>query len=43
MLINEVLDLKEKAFISLVGAGGKSTIFPTSALFSLLKDKIPIE
>jgi probable selenium-dependent hydroxylase accessory protein YqeC len=27
MLINEVLDLKEKAFISLVGAGGKSTIF----------------
>jgi len=27
MLISEALDLKEKAFISLVGAGGKSTIF----------------
>ena len=27
MLISEALDLKERAFISLVGAGGKSTIF----------------
>ena len=27
MLISEALGLKEKAFISLVGAGGKSTLF----------------
>ena len=27
MLISEALNLKEKAFISLVGAGGKSTLF----------------
>ncbi|HEC92082.1 MAG TPA: putative selenium-dependent hydroxylase accessory protein YqeC [Candidatus Atribacteria bacterium] len=27
MLISEALDLKERAFISLVGAGGKSTLF----------------
>jgi probable selenium-dependent hydroxylase accessory protein YqeC len=27
MLISEALNLKERAFISLVGAGGKSTLF----------------
>ncbi|MEA3453682.1 MAG: selenium cofactor biosynthesis protein YqeC [Candidatus Caldatribacteriota bacterium] len=27
MLVSEALDLKERAFISLVGAGGKSTLF----------------
>jgi probable selenium-dependent hydroxylase accessory protein YqeC len=39
MLINEALDLKEKAFISLVGAGGKSTLFNRLAEELLLKNK----
>lgn len=39
MLINEALDLKEKAFISLVGAGGKSTLFNRLAEELLLKSK----
>ena len=39
MLISEVLGLKEKAFISLVGAGGKSTLFNRLAEELLLKNK----
>ena len=39
MLISEVLDLKERAFISLVGAGGKSTLFSRLAEELLLKNK----
>ena len=39
MLISEALDLKEKAFISLVGAGGKSTLFNRLAEELLLKNK----
>ncbi len=39
MLINEALNLKEKAFISLVGAGGKSTLFSQLAEELLLKNK----
>jgi len=39
MLISEALDLKEKAFISLVGAGGKSTLFSRLAKELLLKNK----
>lgn len=39
MLISEVLDLKERAFISLVGAGGKSTLFNRLAEELTLKNK----
>jgi len=39
MLISEALNLKEKAFISLVGAGGKSTLFNRLAEELLLKNK----
>ena len=39
MKICEALDLKEKAFISLVGAGGKSTLFSRLAEELLLKNK----
>jgi len=39
MLISEALDLKERAFISLVGAGGKSTLFNRLAEELLLKNK----
>jgi probable selenium-dependent hydroxylase accessory protein YqeC len=39
MLISEALNLKEKAFISLVGAGGKSTLFSRLAEELLLKNK----
>ncbi|MDD5015430.1 MAG: selenium cofactor biosynthesis protein YqeC [Atribacterota bacterium] len=39
MLISEALDLKEKAFISLVGAGGKSTLFNRLAEEMLIKNK----
>jgi probable selenium-dependent hydroxylase accessory protein YqeC len=39
MLISEALGLKEKAFISLVGAGGKSTLFNRLAEELLLKNK----
>jgi len=39
MLISEALDLKERAFISLVGAGGKSTLFSRLAEELLLKNK----
>ena len=39
MLISEALDLKERAFISLVGAGGKSTLFRRLAEELALKDK----
>jgi len=39
MLISEALDLKGRAFISLVGAGGKSTLFKRLAEELALKDK----
>jgi len=39
MLISEALNLKERAFISLVGAGGKSTLFNRLAEELLLKNK----
>ncbi|MEE8564582.1 MAG: selenium cofactor biosynthesis protein YqeC [Atribacterota bacterium] len=39
MLISEALGLKDKAFISLVGAGGKSTLFSRLAEELLLKNK----
>jgi len=39
MLISEALDLKERAFISFVGAGGKSTLFKRLAEELALKDK----
>ncbi len=39
MLIREALNLKERAFISLVGAGGKSTLFNRLAEELLLKNK----
>ena len=39
MLISEALDLKEKAFISLVGAGGKSALFNRLAEELFLKNK----
>jgi probable selenium-dependent hydroxylase accessory protein YqeC len=39
MLISEVLGLKEEAFISLVGAGGKSTLYNRLAEELLLKNK----
>ncbi len=39
MLISEALNLKEKAFISLVGAGGKSTLFNRLAEELVLKNK----
>ncbi|MEA2086764.1 MAG: selenium cofactor biosynthesis protein YqeC [Candidatus Caldatribacteriota bacterium] len=39
MLISKALDLKERAFISLVGAGGKSTLFKRLAEELALKDK----
>ena len=39
MLISEALNLKEKAFISLVGAGGKSTLFNRLAEELLLKNR----
>ena len=39
MLISEALDLKERAFISLVGAGGKSTLFKRLAEELALQDK----
>jgi probable selenium-dependent hydroxylase accessory protein YqeC len=39
MLISEALGLKEKAFISLVGAGGKSTLFSRLAEELALKSK----
>jgi len=39
MLIGEALDLKERAFISLVGAGGKSTLFKRLAEELALKNK----
>ena len=39
MLISEALDLKERAFISLVGAGGKSTLFNRLAEELVLKNK----
>jgi probable selenium-dependent hydroxylase accessory protein YqeC len=39
MLISEALDLKERAFISLVGAGGKSTLFKRLAEELVLKKK----
>jgi len=39
MLISEALGLKEKAFISFVGAGGKSTLFNRLAEELLLKNK----
>ncbi len=39
MLISEALNLKERAFISLVGAGGKSTLFHRLADELALKNK----
>ena len=39
MLISEALNLKERAFISLVGAGGKSTLFSRLAEELLPKNK----
>ncbi|HAJ33692.1 MAG TPA: putative selenium-dependent hydroxylase accessory protein YqeC [Candidatus Atribacteria bacterium] len=39
MLISEALDLRERAFISLVGAGGKSTLFNRLAEELALKNK----
>lgn len=39
MLISKALNLKEKAFISLVGAGGKSTLFNRLAEELLLKNR----
>jgi len=39
MLISEALDLKERVFISLVGAGGKSTLFKQLAEELALKNK----
>ena len=39
MLISEALSLKEKSFISFVGAGGKSTLFNRLAEELLLKNK----
>jgi len=39
MLISEALNLKEKAFVSLVGAGGKSTLFKRLAEELLIKNK----
>ena len=39
MLISEALNLKKRAFISLVGAGGKSTLFKRLAEELLLKNK----
>lgn len=39
MLISEALGLKEKAFISLVGAGGKSTLFKRLVEELVLKNK----
>jgi len=39
MLISEALNLKERAFISLVGAGGKSTLFNRLAEELALKNK----
>jgi len=39
MLISEALNLKEKAFISLVGAGGKSTLFKRLVEELALKNK----
>jgi len=39
MLISEALGLKKRAFISLVGAGGKSTLFKRLAEELILKDK----
>ena len=39
MLISKALNLKEKAFISLVGAGGKSTLFNRLAEELVLKKK----
>jgi len=39
MLISEALNLKKRAFISLVGAGGKSTLFNRLAEELLLKNK----
>jgi len=39
MLISEALNLKERAFISLVGAGGKSTLFNRLADELALKNK----
>jgi len=39
MLISEALNLKERAFISLVGAGGKSTLFNRLAEELLLKNR----
>ena len=39
MLISEVLGLKKRAFISLVGAGGKSTLFHRLADELALKNK----
>ena len=39
MLISKALNLKEKAFVSLVGAGGKSTLFKRLAEELILKDK----
>ena len=39
MLIGEALNLKERAFISLVGAGGKSTLFKRLAEEMALKNK----
>ena len=39
MLISEALNLKERAFISFVGAGGKSTLFNRLAEELALKNK----
>ena len=39
MLISEALSLEKRAFISLVGAGGKSTLFSRLAEELLLKNK----
>ena len=39
MLISDALNLKKRAFISLVGAGGKSTLFKRLAEELLLKNK----
>lgn len=39
MFISKALDLKERAFISLVGAGGKSTLFKRLAEELVLKNK----
>ncbi len=39
MLISKALNLKERAFISLVGAGGKSTLFNRLAEELALKNK----